>query len=101
MKKKETPFLDFYKECVKSGRMNCKSPQEACWHRFTGLCGTRLNMDLIQEFKPTGAECIEVYWGFSGEKVNRNLTTAEDIQYAFTPLRQTIVLFCACLNGEL
>ena len=47
------------------------------------------------------------YWGFNGEElIDHGMShiggvPRKHVLYSFTPLRQTIVLFCAALNNEL
>lgn len=99
--KKKTPYLDFYKECMKTGEItNRNSDWKEC-----GLCYSPVGGELLKEFKPLkdeeygGGEYNHAFWGsglpFTSKK-NRRLC-----ERGFTPLRQTIVLFMAAMEGEL
>ncbi len=100
MKKKKTgKHLQFYMDCMKRGVM----PN-------SGLCintvdlGGPLSEELFRLFIPTDDELFALakkgystsYWGLGV------ITNDYDILYdAFSPLRQTIVLFMAAINNEL
>lgn len=97
--KKETPFLDFYYKCMKSGVL-----------RNNGLCNSlpskSINGDLIEDlFSPVDYQYEPYfnYWAYDGypnpyERVNHDILK---VKYDFTPMRQNIVLLCAAINGEL
>lgn len=95
MKKKPTPFLDFYNECVWRGKMRqcglciefVHSPQYETLVMFMPE-----DADKIEFNKEIHSTCLGSYWG-SGDRFPR--------QMEFTEFRQTIVLFCAAINGEL
>lgn len=94
--KKETPFLDFYKECMETGKL----PDEGLCYSFNAIDRAN-NLGLFYELHPEYGSSW--YWAYGEDYVWRGLTRAEEdvIMYTFTPLRQTIVLFCAAINGEL
>jgi hypothetical protein len=100
MKKKETPFLDFYNECIKVGSIKPKVGTYFLSRNVGGLCSTEISRhEVFTTINPDK-------FGYWGHSVGYNLprkkqTSAEDLKYAFTPLRQTIVLFCAAINNEL
>lgn len=93
--KKKTPYLDFYKECLKSKQLPTQ-----------GLCFSLLDAEL-DLFAPPGwynreigyNEYDEWYWGYNGDKQSGE--SDNERRFAFTPLRQTIVLFLAAMNNEL
>jgi len=101
MVESETPFLDFYKECMKNGIM----------HRAVGaktdggLCSTVVGpTELFRLMVPTNIngepDYDEIgYWGAGDDY--EDWTDIYKRQWLFTPLRQTIVLFCAAMNNEL
>jgi hypothetical protein len=99
VKKKRTKHLDFYNECMKSGKM------KRLFGIHYGLCNVavhdRIDGDLLDKyFRPNEQERDKlrekgkstVYWA-SGSK--------KDKMGEFTKLRQTIVLFMAAIKGEL
>lgn len=95
MKNKETPFLDFYKECIPDGMM----PK-------SGLCSVFIDTkeyDTLVLFRPEVRDQEECFWAFDGEYRYDIWQYHNDkvITNCFSPLRQTIVLFCAAINGEL
>lgn len=90
MKKKKTPYLDFYKKCMETGRI----PDN-------GLCNC-FESQLFEYVKPLLNErqfgYPHNYWAFGEDTTN---LVSLEVAQRFTPLRQTIVLFMACLNNEL
>ena len=88
MKKK---YLSFYKKCIKTGRMP-----------HLGLCSNFLGDERLDLFEPTTKDLKSLrkeglsilYWG-------AGLPPYPGSGTSFTPLRQTIVLFMAAMNGEL
>lgn len=90
---KETPFLDFYFECMRTGLL----PRN-------GLCWSLGNhIEFVELFNPgwpPDEMQMGYVWGFDG---TRRVYSQYDFDgnRKFTPLRQTIVLFCAAINGEL
>lgn len=98
MKKKPPYYLKMYKEWLKEDHLP-----------GLGLCGSLgspFEDALIKLFEPTDRDFSEIiryggdttFWGFGSS--TKEFTTFE-ILYTFTPLRQTIVLFLAAINGEL
>lgn len=85
LKKKTGKHLQFYMDCLKKGEM----PR-------TGLCACSWNdyicEELLMLFMPSGSGMFN-YWASTKK--------GYDECYKFTGLRQTIVLFMACLNNEL
>jgi len=73
-RRKSSKYLEFYKECMKTGRM----PKDGLCHNFN-------NDRLLKLFHADRCG----YWAFTGWN---NFFTLDDIQYKFNPLRQTIVL---------
>lgn len=97
MKKKK--YLPLYYEWMESGEI----PR-------SGLCNSLNDTDdpfhkdeLLIQFAPLFEEeparylCAQ-YWGHGNE--DGDIHTSE-IAYQFSTLRQTLILFCAVLNGEL
>lgn len=101
--KTETPFLDFYKQCIKTGRL----PKSLNEFGSNGLCqhlGKDEIFDLFNEHVG--------YWGYSGipgmSSITKNNGSAyrtdaerDKIRNEFTSMRQTVILFCAAINNEL
>jgi len=98
MRNRETPWLDFYKKASKSG-IRCYYVRTL----KTGLCGALpawMTIGLRGQFHPTKKDIKSLqlvgdevtFWG-SGDP--------RPLLGQFTPLRQTIVLFMAAINGEL
>jgi hypothetical protein len=94
--KKKYRYLPLYEEWMENGSI----PGE-------GLCGSldKEGQELLKNFVPTNEDenvlmeddySIE-YWG-SGLKYSDDVI---EKMYSFTPLRQTIVLLMAAMNGEL
>ncbi len=98
--KKEKKYLKLYKEWIKTGKIGTDSVGN-----HNGLCNThKLGSDpLFELFIPNIEDEVQLekdglstsYWA-SGQDKNDY-----DNNYAFTPLRQTIVLFLAAMNDEL
>jgi hypothetical protein len=94
--KKSSKHLDFYLKAIKDEQMP-----------YFGLClcasNNLINYETFERFIPTpeNEEKLKkedlnlTYWG-SGLSTNDH-----NRLYAFTPLRQTIVLFMAAINNEL
>lgn len=105
---KKIKIMPLYNKWMASGRMNA-----------SGLCDTKINkirvpsgrtwprgfeeIGLVDLFEPTGPifkkmgdKGLSMGWWASELK-----TDDSNKRYTFTPLRQTIVLFCAAINGEL
>jgi hypothetical protein len=100
---KTTPFLDFYKQSMKSGFMPMTS-------ETGGLCYTaplsNERNNLVELFEPYNTDSKYGFSGYNGEGLYCENWTVHGIpekqlRYGFSPLRQTIVLFCACINNEL
>lgn len=104
---KNKKHLLFYMQCMQTGYLPNKSME--CQ---TGLCGAaqsfQIDKDLLDLFEPTQQDFKQLigenesngWWGYevpcSEESYN-----ATDEKFAFTTLRQTIVLFMAAINDEL
>lgn len=87
--KKKTPYLDFYKKHVKSGRLP-----------MAGLCDC-LDDEFKDFYNPIMGGCsflreMTGYWGHGDVEA-----MFLDRMYEFTPLRQTLVLLMAAYKGEL
>ena len=88
----KTPYLDFYKKYY--GK---RMPED-------GLCNSLCYDPNVELFRPSEKEQralisigqSDIYWGSEASAKD-----VDDRMYTFTPLRQTIVLFCAAINGEL
>lgn len=86
--------LEFYLQHINSGKL----PSD-------GLCSS-IQSDLLKLFEPTIDEendllaegTSALYWGFGLPLLG---TSTIEKLYSFTPLRQTIILFCAAINNEL
>lgn len=89
--KKETPFLDFYFKYIKSGKI----PE---W----GLCSCFGNENhLLRLFEPYTGANRALYWAYDGMETDDMDLSNDERHYEFTAMRQTVVLFCAAINGEL
>ena len=88
---KNTPYLDFYYHCMKTGLM-------PTW----GLCNKFKHCELFKLIDPEVGHNI-TYWGFElpWPKKAANPNYMDEVRFSFTPLRQTIVLFLAAMNNEL
>ncbi len=91
---KEKIFLNFYKECVKEGKM----PTQGMCKSFVRTEGEPI-LDL---FEPTFVECLESghlggHWG----ALEKNYNNSFKRYYEFNEFRQTVILFCAAINDEL
>lgn len=73
----------------------------------TGLCGAaksdQINKDMLDLFAPTYQNELELIgpdasWGWWGYEGDESDWVAK--YYQFTTLRQTVVLFMACMAGE-
>lgn len=88
-------YLEFYKKCMKTGRL----PK-------SGLCGSMdsyESVNLFQGYHPQYT--YNWHWGYNGEPYPVWDTISKrmqrKIEFEFTPLRQTVVLFLAAMNNEL
>jgi hypothetical protein len=92
MKKKPTPFLDLYKKWGKTGKM---TDEGLCF----ALPKDLFRSEVFELIEPT--EDDDIY--LRKRKLPRFYWGRGSFEYGdgdFTPLRQTIMLFCAALNGE-
>lgn len=94
-------FLECYNKWMKTGRMPkdglCNSlPDQLIESEAWKMC-KRTKYDTI-------VEC-EVYWAYEFDtndpQYNYDKYNYDDRYYAFTPLRQTLILLAAAINGEL
>lgn len=102
MENKNKPFLKFYEKSMKTGQMYDN-------YGIGGMCGAFLGVEKrndrsILDLLSPGLD--EGYWGYDGRRLyeedcKKLGITRDDLLYKFTPLRQTIILFCAAINGEL
>lgn len=91
--KKNKRFIDCYMEWIKTGKL----PKRGLCYSLPLSLSANKSFSLIS---PTIQECINnskegggiVLWGIS----NYAIESSND----FTPLRQTIVLLCAVMEGE-
>ncbi len=94
--KRKTKYLDFYKKCMKTGRI----PSVDTRLTINGLCSC-LGKDAMDLFTPTWWDCIRYqvsedgYW--AADQPNSGVLN----ELGFGPTRQTIVLFLAAMNNEL
>lgn len=106
---KHTPFLDFYKKCMKTRRIPSRGLCNAL--RFYGE-----PFELVAPSKEDHPEHwvdgFAGYWGYDGEPISSHVAhvdnacakkgiTITQAGESFTPFRQTIVLLCAAINDEL
>ncbi len=92
---KKKKYLEFYEKCMVTGELpNRKGLCNEFGYRYGS--DEKENPDLNVFYPPAGE--YTTYWGFGLDLIGNN-THKESI--AFTPLRQTIVLFMAAMNGEL
>ena len=95
MKKKK--YLPLYEKWMDDGIL----PQVSNYYTG-GLCGAGLAYDtLFDLMKPQNREAGSAtihYWGHDGGVTELSYNVNP---YAFTPLRQTILLFLAAMNDEL
>ena len=85
-------YLEFYHKCMKTGRL----PK-------TGLCYCFDHNEDIKLFYPPSDNG---FWGYDGRNIpglyfKEFGVSPYDLRFAFTPLRQNIVLFLAAMNNEL
>lgn len=99
--------LDFYYECMATGRLKDTFG--------SGLCGNALysyiDNELLNLFIPTLEDekklldegCSIGWWGYEVPLFESwgFESSVDEKLHSFTPLRQTIVLFMAAINGEL
>lgn len=101
--KKKTPFLDFYNKAMKSGFMPMTCDTGGLC--FTAPLSNKRN-NLVDIFEPIEKGKQYGFWGYNGEELYcenwpDHGISERQLRYGFTPLRQTIVLFCAAINNEL
>ena len=94
--KKKKKYLPMYQEWVMTGQMK--------WSVDTGytggLCGSPAAGELLELFAPApGDDADERWWGHEFEPMKQGGFL--HLCHAFTPLRQTILLFMAAMNDEL
>jgi hypothetical protein len=101
--KKPTLFLDLYKKCMITGHLEYENGLcgeiKRILDGYDGLKVFTYIFDLVIPRKREREELIKegfcpIYWG-SGLPDN-----SEGEDTLFTPLRQTLILLCAALNGE-
>lgn len=103
-------YLAFYNKCMKDpmmmmpGRGLCLSiPKRLTEKQYKvkdGLWGNPIKIELIDFFAPTSSDVLytntdKAFWG--------NMDTYPDLlqrRKHFNTFRQTIILFCAAMNGE-
>ena len=93
----EKKFLDFYEKCMESGELlpeaglcQCKPFKGS--KEFRRIKATGEEQQKLQDMGLTSG-----YWGSGLPYYTNN----HEVTYSFTPLRQTIVLLCAAMAGEL
>lgn len=91
--KKKPYYLKKYNEWMENGL-----PDKSKWY-YGGLCGAGLSEHaLFALMHPTSEDrdtyVLTAFWADEAEKTYLQ-------PFAFTPLRQTIVLFLAAMNNEL
>ena len=88
MAKKDKYFLELYKLYLHEGELDAM-----------GLCSCVKEgyfSSILEKFTPY-YHLSKAFWGHGGRKSVPFIEQA----YTFTPLRQTILLFCAAINNEL
>jgi len=97
---------DFYVHCMQIGYL----PNVTIGHS-TGLCGAadygQIDNDILKLFEPTDEDEYEMrlqgiatgWWGYE-VPCDSPLDDFHDKLFQFTTLRQTIVLFMACIAEE-
>ena len=105
--KKQQKHLDFYNQCMETGYLPLVD-----FGKLTGLCGCadrkQISKKKLALFEPTIADDSELcrgnfstgWWGYD-VKYSDTRFNIKDRESKFTPLRQTIILFIAAMNGEL
>jgi hypothetical protein len=83
-------YLDFYNKCMESGQLP-----------HYGLCACFDNDSNFTLVSPEIFESKFMYWGNDMLDAMPAVTTTDEWQRAFNPLRQNIVLFMAAMNNEL
>jgi hypothetical protein len=85
-------YFQFYKDCMITGKL----PK-------IGLCNCFPYDSLFELFSEGPGERRPVFWGYGGVGLHTNSIISDIVKRAhkFTPLRQTIVLLMAAMNGEL
>lgn len=98
-------FIDFHNKSMKTGRLADHPAMPKTWDKISGLCDAFDNeltttSETFDLFKPTQEDRDNLYY--------ENLASfawasgKSDPQWGvYTPLRQTIVLFCAAIEGQL
>lgn len=77
-------LLKFYKGCMRTGRL----PKDGLCHSLE-IQERNLLSELLSPDKD-GTFLHLMYWGYNGE--SQGVETTDERDYAFTPLRQTLVL---------
>jgi hypothetical protein len=104
LRKKSKPFINFALHCEARGNVL----------PLRGLCnsiGGKRNRKILLRFRPDwdDIELLErqgldtAYWASGMKETNIILSSypfVNRLQYGLTPLRKTIIAFCAVLNGE-
>jgi len=100
MAKKDNFFLNIHKECIETGQLP-----------VSGLCGTinchedtcKKYQDILSFVGPTIDDAVmlakegynTMYWGYGIKHTKKvDFKGIVNIQYTYTPLRQTIILLC-------
>ena len=108
----ETNYFELYKEWMESGRIDA--------HCSGGLCDTSAAGEEFSLMKPDRISNAEHffecpasggYWGYDGDPLSSSCgihrdakkrgATVEQAKFDFTPMRQTIVLFCAAMADQI
>ena len=101
--------LQFYYDCMATGRLPFLN---GSFSLKGGLCQAAecflIDGELLDLFQPSIDEVSKLenlhmaagFWG-SEMTIEEVFKNPDDCYYAFTPLRQTVVLFMAAMNGEL
>jgi hypothetical protein len=93
---KHTPILKLYNQWMEKGEIT--NDPYMSWTP-NGLCYSPLaTFEMFALFTPDHASG---YWGHNGMEVRDHELSSYQQEREFTPLRQTIVLFCAAINNEL
>lgn len=98
MKKKKTPYLDFYYKCLETGKL----PNEGLCECFDAKA-----IELIAPYKIINGKIVydtyhNLKWkGYWGEDLTENLVLENGGFYFFGETRQTLTLLLAAMNNEL
>ncbi len=95
-------FIEFHKESKKKGSMPKMTGSR---NNVSGLCDEFGGNSVFELFKPSKKELKEMGYNALSIEYDTCFWASGDITnrrpYEYTELRETIVLFCAAIEGEL